>query len=478
LSCEPSAFSDPQNGPVSGYVTHAESRNYKILNLSMLNHSFSGYLMFAVLLLLVQPVPAQTSNGKAVMTTVDSGWANTSVNAVIFRKNSLVTYRDTQFIAFYDIDRYVVLGKRKLHTARWQLQRTPYRGNAADAHNIISIMVDGRGYLHMAWDHHNHPLHYSRSVQPGSLEMGPMMPMTGRQEKAVSYPEFYKMPDGNLLFLYRDGGSGNGNLVINQYSTRTKQWTQLQSNLINGEGQRNAYWQAFLDVKGTFHLSWVWRESPDVASNHDLCYARSTDGGRTWQKSSGEMYQLPITAATAEYACKIPQNSELINQTSMFADASGLPYVATYWRDAGTTVPQYHLVYLQDKEWKVRNLGFRQTGFSLSGAGTKRIPVSRPQIVAWQSGKLLAAMLVFRDAERGSRVSAAICHDISKNNWQVTDLSQQSVGAWEPSYDTELWKEKRILNLFVQQVEQVDAEGKADIPAQPVEVLEWKPGKK
>jgi hypothetical protein len=33
---------------------------------------------------------------------------------VVFRKNSLVTHGDTQFIAFYDKDRHVVLGKRKL----------------------------------------------------------------------------------------------------------------------------------------------------------------------------------------------------------------------------------------------------------------------------------------------------------------------------------------------------------------------------
>ncbi|MGO8055575.1 BNR-4 repeat-containing protein, partial [Rhizobium leguminosarum] len=61
---------------------------------------------------------------------------------------------------------------------------------------------------------------------------------------------------------------------------------------------------------------------------HDICYARSKDGGKTWEKSSGEKYQSPITAANAEYALRIPQKSELINQTSMFADAQGNPYIA------------------------------------------------------------------------------------------------------------------------------------------------------
>jgi len=212
-----------------------------------------------------------------------------------------------------------------------------------------------------------------------------------------------------------------------------------------------------------------------VSSNHDLAYACSKDGGLTWEKSSGEKYRLPVTAATAEYACKIPPKSELINQTSMFADQGGRPYIATYWREAGSAVPQYFLVYNDGNHWSSRNLGFRNTAFSLSGAGTKRIPISRPQIIAWPNGKSLAASIIFRDAERGNKVSIATCADLAKNKWQIEDLTNKAVGSWEPTYDTELWKNKRVLNLFVQQVEQIDAEGKADLPPSLIEVLQWKP---
>ncbi len=276
------------------------------------------------------PLTAQKIIVNTKLITVDSGWANNSVNTVVFRKNSLVTHKDTQFIAYYNPKRFVVLGKRKLGTTKWILETTAYQGNTFDAHNDISIMVDGDGYLHLSWDHHNNKLRYSKSVQPGSLVMTEKMPMTGQNENTVSYPEFHALPNGNILFFYRDGGSGKGNLVINLYQTKTKQWQQLHSNLIDGEGKRNAYWQACVDQKGIIHISWVWRESPDVASNHDMCYARSTDGGITWENSKGEKYQLPINAATAEYVCCIPQKSELINQTSMFANAEGHPFIASY----------------------------------------------------------------------------------------------------------------------------------------------------
>ena len=281
------------------------------------------------------------------------------------------------------------------------------------------------------------------------------------------------MPNGDLIFMFRDGQSGKGNLVMNRYTLKSKTWTQIQSNLIDGENSRNAYWQAFVDHKGVIHISWVWRETWDVSTNHDLCYARSTDGGKTWINSSNQPYKLPITASSAEYACKIPQNSELINQTSMTADSKGNPYVATYWREQGSDIPQYHVVFFDGKKWNSINLNFRKTAFSLKGGGTKSIPISRPQIVAYLKGKQVNLYLLFRDEERGSKVSIAKCSDVNNNKWIIEDLTTFPVGAWEPTYDTELWKDKKQLNIFVQKAVQIDGEGKADVAPEKVQILEF-----
>jgi hypothetical protein len=415
------------------------------------------------------------ASAQSILVNVDSAWANNSVNTVIFRKNSIVSFGDSQYVSFYNQQRHVVLGKRKLGTEKWQLVTTPYQGNVADAHNSISIMVDGEGYLHVAWDHHNNALRYAKSVSPGSLVLTEKMSMTNRNEESVSYPEFFKLNNTKLLFFYRDGKSGQGNLVINDYDISTKKWTQLHSNLLNGEGKRNAYWQACVDNKGTVHLSWTWRESPDVASNHDIAYARSKDGGRTWEKSNGEIYNLPITQATAEYAIKIPENSELINQTSMSCSEDGVPVIASYWREQNSNVPQYHLIYHNEDGWKSINLNFRKTPFSLSGVGTRQIPISRPQILVKGSANKISAVLIFRDEERANRPSAVIIKNLLKRNWKITDLSNIDIGSWEPTYDTELWKEKRSIHLFIQKVVQVTGEGTADIAPQMVQILEWKP---
>ena len=179
---------------------------------------------------------AITTHDNLNIVPVAKGWAKNSVNAVIFRKDPIASFGDIQYIAFYGEDGAVMLGKRKIGSNDWEIRKTQYSGNTKDAHNTISIAVDGAGYLHMAWDHHGHPLRYCRSSQPGSLELTDKMPMTGIDENKVTYPEFFYLPDGGLLFLYRDGSSGNGRTMLNRYDVQTGQWSVVQHPLIRWHG--------------------------------------------------------------------------------------------------------------------------------------------------------------------------------------------------------------------------------------------------
>lgn len=404
---------------------------------------------------------------------IAEGWAKNQVNAVIFRKNSVSSYRDHQYVSFYDADSNVVVAKRRIGSTDWAITKTGFTGNTNDAHNSIGIAVDGKGFLHLAWGNHNSKLNYARSAKPERPESFVRKSMIDTKEERGTYPEFYSMPNGDLLFSYRDGASGNGDLVLNLWDAKHQKWSRVQDKLIDGERQRNAYPQIAVDRKGSIHLSWVWRETPDVATNHDLSYARSDDGGKTWVKSYGEKYQLPINASTAEYIYRIPQKSELINQTSMTTDERGRPYIATYWRDLDSLVPQYRVVYFDGKNWKMSQVGERKTPFSLGGGGTKRIPIARPQIVV-QNGRVT---VIIRDEERESKVSAAMTNDINSGKWTITDLTETSVGMWEPSFDNELWRTRGLLDIFIQRVGQGDGEKLEDIAPQMVSILEWRPRK-
>lgn len=403
-------------------------------------------------------------------------WAANSVNTAVFRGDPITTHGTTQYAAYYDAEGRVVVAKRDVGGDAWESVVTPLKGNVRDAHNVISLGVDGDGFLHVSWDHHGHPLRYVRSTAPGVLTFTDLMPMTGQGESSVTYPQFFGLADGRLVFMYRDGASGRGNLAVNRYDPRTKTWAQLHGNLVSGEGRRNAYPQVCVDAQGTLHVSWVWRESPDVATNHDLMYARSADGGATWTKSDGTRYDLPITAATAEIAAVIPQRHELINQTSMCADHEGRPIVATYFRPEGERVPQYHVVRHDGQAWSTQIASKRTTAFSLSGGGTKRIPISRPQVLARAENGTTGVWVVYRDVDdRAGRVTLAACPDLAKPEWTTTDLTDFAVGYWEPSYDRARWQRDGVLNLYVQNSAQGDAETLGDTPPQPAYVLEWRP---
>ncbi|MCH7413150.1 BNR repeat-containing protein [Belliella sp. R4-6] len=403
---------------------------------------------------------------KAQITTsnVGEGWANNSVNTVIFRRNSLDSDGKHQFIAYYDPEGFVVLGKRELSSDTWVLNKTAYKGNVNDAHNSISIALDGEGYLHISWDHHDNELRYAKSKDPLSLELGEKESITGLQESKVTYPEFHRLPNGNLIFMYRSGSSGRGNLLINKYDLKSKSWQQIHTNLIDGEDQRNAYWQSYVDQLGNIHLSWVWRESWDVSTNHDMAYAVSKDQGLTWEKSSGEKYKLPITESSAEYAWKIPQKSSLINQTGMTADNNGNPYIVTYWADE--EIPQLQVIYLKDGSWKKASPNHRTQPFYLGGGGTKRIPISRPQVLVDDQQKIY---IIYRDEERDNKVTLVYQN---KSKWDIRDLTKDPVGQWEPTYDISLWKKMKSLHLFVQNVEQIDGEGIAEGKSSTVRIIE------
>ncbi len=214
-----------------------------------------------------QPATAHRPQSTAhrLLPIADDAWSGTSVNVIAGLQNSIITDRSSQYAAFYAADATLVLAHREIGSDTWSTQRTGLTGHPTDAHNTVAIAVDGDGFLHVAWDHHDNPLNYARSVAPGSLELGPRQPMTGRHENSVTYPSFLRLPDGDLLFLYRDGRSGRGNLALNRYNIRTKTWTQVQPNLIDGEGRRSAYSSVTIDSSGVLHLAWVWRDTPDVA---------------------------------------------------------------------------------------------------------------------------------------------------------------------------------------------------------------------
>ncbi len=434
-----------------------------------------------MLLLFPTLLPAadlQPAHGARLLPIADDAFAGSSVNVLANSQHTLLTHGDTQFAAFYAADSTLVLAKRTHGSESWTTHRTAFQGRTADAHNSIALGVDGDGFLHVAWDHHNNPLNYARGTAPGSLELGPHEAMTGALENRVTYPAFLPLPGGDLLFFHRDGTSGRGNLVLNRYDVRARLWTQVHANLINGEGARSAYPAYTVDATGALHLAWVWRATPDVATNQDIAYARSADGGVTWTGADGRRLAVPFTAANADYALRVGPNRSLMNPPSLAADSLGRPLIANYWTPEGSDVPQFHVLRHDGFKWRVSQVTARTTPFTLAGGGTKNPPISRAVLAvraAEDEGR--EVVLVYRDDEKEGRIVAATCEDLRKTGWRFTALTTSSVGAWEPSFDPVIWARTGELHLLVQPVVQRDGNDReaAAVAPTPVSVLLWQP---
>lgn len=400
-------------------------------------------------------------------------WARNSVNAVIFRTHAVATHGDQQYTSFYGPEGNVFVARRQLESEKWEIHDTGLTGNTRDAHNAICHAIDGNGVLHLAWDHHGHDLNYVQGRESESLEVTGRKSMTGQNENRVTYPEFFNLANGDLLFLYRVGASGNGRMMLNRFDKKSRQWRAIHHPLIDGGGTVNAYTnQIAIDHENNWHLSWTWRSTGDVATNHNILYAVSTDEGKTWRKSTGEEYQIPITYETAEIVAEVPRNSELINQCSMTVDQRGRPLIASYWRSADSEIPQYHIVWHDGDDWRINQVSQRKTPFRLSGGGTRRIPISRPKVAVDSDDRVY---LLYRDEERGSRISVAIADDTERQTWSHHDLTNDSVDMWEPNYDKQIWAEHNRFHIFKQRVGQGQRETLESLEPTPASILEWNP---
>ncbi|TPV52886.1 neuraminidase [Aestuariibacter sp. GS-14] len=413
----------------------------------------------------------------------DDAFAGSSVNVLAGVKHTLFTHENYQYAAYYNAQRYMVLAKRHTNSNTWQTQVTPFTGNVDDAHNHISLAVDANDFIHIAWDHHNSTLNYARSTEPGSLVLE-RRPMTGGSqanadtlENSVTYPQFYALPSGELLFAYRDGGSGRGNLVLNRYSPQSQTWQRLHNAVLDGEGKRSAYWDMSVDANGALHLAWIWRETPDVASNHDLAYARSFDNGDSWQQYNGKPYALPITEQASDVVMPIPQNHKLMNPPVVMADINSRPFIASYWADSPTDIPRFQVVYPlpQPNTWQVIKAPKAAQNFELSGHGTKRPPLSRAVILPAEQGGVTSLHIIYRDDFQRGQVMGLTMRDIASSNWESHVLHPQNVGAWEPSIDPIQWIHHGRADMLLQRVVQLDGNDaqSAQVAPSHIGVLIW-----
>ena len=302
---------------------------------------------------------------------------------------ALLTHPPFQFAAFYDDQRRLTVVQRRLDGRQWSFHQLPVT-TGWDSHNYIALAVDIDGYLHLSGDMHGVPLKYFRTTKPfDASTFERVETMLGREEQRVTYPRFFNGPNGEFVFTYRDGRSGNGNQILNIYDTKTKTWGRLlDTPLTDGEGRRNAYFDG--PVKGPdgyFHLAWVWRETPDAASNHDLSYARSKDLCH-WETSSGKALSLPVRLKDSEIVDPVPEKGGIINgNTKIGFDNGGRVTISYHKYDAaGNTQPW--TARLENGKWKHYQITDWPYRWDIGGGGTLKFAIRLGPVHLENDGRL------------------------------------------------------------------------------------------
>jgi hypothetical protein len=260
-----------------------------------------------------------------------------------------------QYATFYDGERRMTVATRA-RDGEWSLvrlqgaMRPAHQPKGAeecttklgwDTHNGVVLGVDAAGCLHLSGNMHNHPLVYFRTRVPHDISSFERIDrMTGELESACTYPVFLLRPDGNLVFRYRTGISGNGADYYNIYDHESRTWRRLLDRpLLDGLGSMSPYsMRPVPGPDGRFHMVYCWRDTPDVATNHDLCYMRSRDLVH-WENAAGQALELPSVFGCPTVVDPIPAGGGLLNARQRIGfDAALRPIISyTKFDEAGMT---------------------------------------------------------------------------------------------------------------------------------------------
>ena len=92
----------------------------------------------------------------------------TCINGQTFQEQAVATFQGCQYATYFHSSGRLGIARRKLPDSPWQrIHFDDYRIRHNDVHNVAVLGIcPADGTIHLAFDHHGHPLHY-RVSQPG-----------------------------------------------------------------------------------------------------------------------------------------------------------------------------------------------------------------------------------------------------------------------------------------------------------------------
>jgi hypothetical protein len=441
--------------------------------------------------MLVAPRVALAAAPQVTITPIFGGaYVANDINVVANARNAISSFNGFEYAAFYGGDasltngyRYVCVGRRPIGTNNWATVRTGFSVSNSiigDDHCAISIGIDGNGFMSIAFGVHADPMRYITTTTRVDSATWTSLAFKATANfgdatatSAVTYPEFYNIPGSkDLLFAYRNGGSGNGDMHFVRYDATAK--TFAATKVIDGTSTSvSAYTNNLVhDSKGNLLMSWVWRETGGYQTNHDIMLVKSPDEGKTWKDAAGNSLALPLSPGNVTPIINIPQGSSLINTTTMAVDHQDRPLIATWYapeHEAGNEVRQYMLDWWDGGQWIESPITHR-TSEVVNGVQTMTVPTNdnnvrelgRPLVLVDKQDRVL---VVHRSVDNNNCLEIGYSSD--RLNWDFLQLDNVNLGNWESSsYDQALWESENKLALLYEQVG-------SGSPGGTISMLEW-----
>ncbi len=379
-------------------------------------------------------------------------YANSSINASIFRQQSILALSDgSHAVAYFDaageacID---VLSTSLLRLRSIRIDPPIERRLLADGHCSINLGYSFDERVHFIYGAHG-TLPIQGSIAQSTLvePAGPVRIAGAVFAGTITYPQFYRV--GNeLQFWYRS--DPDSTIQFRRYDPAAAGFTATVASILAANGLEGPYFNQLAQLGRRLALSWMYRipATDGIVRNEGLYLAISDDAGMTWQTRSGSPLAMPIERAALEPEIELPSTRQPLNQTSSCFSADGTLFVSYYAKDGNGAHQVYVARFGNDGPPAVEVVSDNTRHFDLTGLGTLTLSLSRPQVVASNSH----VHLIYR--QDGALIIASRDRAQVSARWTIVRHDVGDLGVWEPTCCRETWETQRRLLVYVQHVRQ------------------------
>lgn len=382
-------------------------------------------------------------------------WMNTSTGM------GITTYNGNQYLAYQSYSSTtngkLVLCKRPFD-GTWACTRYTSIDCANDNHNFAAIGFDESGYLHVWYNMHNDPVRYRRSVNPEDVtSLTAELSMVGTNETAMAYPTPFNDNNGKLFFMFRSGGSGNGDTFGYVYNDTTDTWSHAtgtsSGKIIDGKnstGIRSAYWsKPQVDANNVAHVTFHWRGDTSALSNQDIVYFKWDLTNGTFKKSDNTTQTIPIKDTNDEAIVTSGEGTGIamgITKNNIALDSNGYPLIA-YTKLDGSGDTQLYMSYWNGSTWTETSAISNAVGngdvWGGAEAAIGSIYTNPPAIAIDANDKIY---IFYRDISIAD--GKILYRSTDKTNWTTDIIYSPNVQIMRDTWDDVFWHEYNIFYLI------------------------------